>query len=114
MDVRYTIRAVDDITVFAVQEPHITHENSPYLKEKLMVTITEMSPRIILDLSSVETLDSSGISALLFGIRQARNNDGNLRLCGANPGIKNILRIAQLTNVIEVFDNVEDALANFP
>ncbi len=113
MDVQYTTRSVDDITVFSVLEPHITHENSPYLKEKLMVAITEMSPRLILDLSSVETLDSSGISALLFGIRQARNNGGNLRLAGVNQGIQNILKIAQLTNAIELFDKVEDALEEF-
>ena len=61
----------------------------------------------------METLDSSGISALLFGIRQARNNGGNLRLAGVNQGIQNILKIAQLTNAIELFDKVEDALEEF-
>ncbi|MCJ7811975.1 STAS domain-containing protein, partial [bacterium] len=66
--------------------------------------------QFLLNLKDVEYMDSTGLGAFLFGIRQARNYNKGLFFCAIQPRIKNLIRIAQLENVIENFDTEQQAL----
>ncbi len=113
MEIQIDVSKDGGVVVFAVQDKTVNHNNSASLKEKIFVEIAEGNNQLILDLTNVGEMDSSGLGALLFGKRQASNSEGNIFLVGVNPAIQSLLRIAQLNRVFDTFDSVDEAKKNF-
>lgn len=113
MKLDYSTQEKNGVLILSLKEEKITHDNSPFLKESLILKITEGHAKIILDLSKVTEIDSSGLGALLFGKRQASSVEGELRLAGASESVQNMIRIAQLSRVFEMHNSIEDALKAF-
>ena len=69
--------------------------------------------RLVVDLGQVSFIDSSGLGALISGLKSARQAGGDLRI--ANPGeqARVVLKLTRLDRVLHPYDSVEDALANF-
>jgi anti-sigma B factor antagonist len=67
--------------------------------------------RIIVDLGQVEFVDSSGLGALIRAHTSANRSDGALSLVRVGPQMRNLLAVARLTDVLAIFDNTEQALA---
>ncbi len=113
MKLDYSTQKKDDVLIFLIEEEKITHDNSPDLKETIILKIAEGHSKMILDLSKVTDIDSSGLGALLFGKRQANGIEGELKLVGASESVQNMIRIAQLSRVFEIHNSIEEALAAF-
>jgi anti-sigma B factor antagonist len=58
---------------------------------------------VIVDLSAVEFIDSSGLSVLMWGRRQAMQRDGELVLVGPGRRTRKMLRITQLDTVFDIY-----------
>jgi anti-sigma B factor antagonist len=110
MQLRYKTQEMDGVLVFSFEEESISHDLASELKELVFLKIAEGFTKIVLDLTSVREIDSSGLGALLFGKRQASGNDGDLRLVGASESVQNMIRIAQLSRVFEIHDTVQEAI----
>lgn len=102
-----------DVTVIRVLEERLDVHFSSELKADLLVLANIPQSKVLLDMAKVEYSDSSGLGAILFGIRQLRNNEGILKLCNVQSRVLTLIKIAKLDNVIESFDNEEEALASF-
>ena len=68
-------------------------------------------PRILIDLSGVAYMDSSGIAVLIEALQSAQAYGGNLALFGIPPTVRKIFEIAQLDQVFNLFPNVAAARA---
>jgi len=66
--------------------------------------------RIILDMTEVDFISSSGLGALMAGLKQARSQGGFLRLVNLQPLVSEILRTTKLTRLFQTFDSVEAAV----
>ena len=66
---------------------------------------------IIIDLGEVEFMDSSGLSALVSGMKALRKTGSQLSICNANAQVRTAMRLTMLDRVFLVFDSVADALA---
>ncbi|MCA9740899.1 MAG: STAS domain-containing protein [Deferribacteres bacterium] len=86
---------------------------APDLKTKLLGLAEQDEPQILIDLKEVEYADSSGLGAILFGIRRARDNGGTCKLVNLNNRVLSLIRIAKLDHVIEAFDDEKEALKSF-
>jgi len=64
---------------------------------------------IIIDLSSVEFMDSSGLNALL-SILNALSGEGELVLCGLQKPVASIFRLTKLDRVFSIYDDQEKAI----
>jgi anti-anti-sigma factor len=64
-------------------------------------------------LSEVNYADSSGLGALLFGLRQLKNLGGQLKLLGAKNRVFNLIKIARLENYLPNFDDKKAAIESF-
>lgn len=111
MEIQVKTKKMDDAILLTVMEPNLNHENAASLKEKLFLEIADGNSKIILDLANVERMDSSGLGALLFGKRQANNAGGDLVLVSAQPAVVDMIRIAQLSRVFELFPTTAEALS---
>ena len=66
--------------------------------------------RIVVDLASCEFIDSSGLGALIAGLKTARQAGGDLRIAGVGPQIATVLRLTNLDRVLRPHDTVAGAL----
>lgn len=68
---------------------------------------------LILEISKVEYLSSSGIRVFINMMRKIKDKNGRLVLASVPDVIKKILKTVDLEDLFEVFDSVDDALATF-
>ena len=84
---------------------------SPDLRASLRPLVNEDNPRLVIDLSAVPYMDSSGVATLVEAMKLVRNHNGALALCGMNDRVRGIFEIARLDQYFNIHDSVEDALA---
>ena len=85
-------------------------EEYPGLRDPVRVQIEKGRPRLILDLGSVERIDSDGIGEMVAVWQHAQNTGGELVLVGLQPRVRDLFRILFLDKVIPVFDSVIEAV----
>lgn len=83
------------------------------LRETVIETIEQGSVQILVDLSQVTTMDSSGIGELVSAYTTVSNRGGKLKLLHLPPKVADILQITQLITVFEVFDDEDEAISSF-
>jgi anti-sigma B factor antagonist len=103
----------DNVTILRLQDARLDNVVAADLKAQLLVLIEQGQKDILLDLAKVEYADSSGLGAILFGIRQARPLNGRVKLINPTSRVLSLIKIAKLDNVIEAYDNEREALDSF-
>jgi len=104
----------NDVTILRLQDARLDNVIAAELKAHLLVMIEEQRIKnILIDLAEVEYADSSGLGAILFGIRQARPVNGHIKLVNPQSRVLGLIKIAKLENVIEAYDDESEALESF-
>ncbi len=83
------------------------------LRDELLQAIEHESSRVVVDLTRVTLVDSNGVSALVTGMKRARQKAGDLRLVGMPPSVSIIFQLTRLDRAFEVFPSLEAAIASF-
>lgn len=83
------------------------------LREAVAEALEAGARNILVDLSGVTTIDSSGIGELVSAYTTVTNREGKLKLTNLPPKVDDILQITQLISVFEVHDNIPEAIASF-
>lgn len=84
---------------------------APRLRERLIELVNSGRHRIVVDLSGVEFLDSTGLGVLVGALKRVRTHDGELALVCAEPRILKVFEITGLTKVFTMFGSVDEAVA---
>lgn len=84
---------------------------SPILRAELRKAQTERPGRLVIDLSSVPYMDSSGVATLVEAMQGAKRSGGRLVLCGMQDRVRSIFEIARLDTVFTIVDTADRALA---
>lgn len=83
------------------------------LHDKLHEFIEKGMKKVVVDMSKVEWMNSTGLGILISGLTTIRNNQGDLKLANVTGKIQSLLTITKLITVFEAFDSVEDAIESF-
>jgi anti-anti-sigma factor len=69
---------------------------------------------LVIDLSKIESLTSIGVRALVI-VHKLLSTDGkkHLKLAGLSSSMRDVLEIAGITQFIDAYDSVEEAVASF-
>ena len=113
MDLSLDDRIEGDRTVVVVGG-EIDVYTAPKLREKLIDLVSAGHYHLVIDMESVEFLDSTGLGVLVGGLKRVRAHDGSLRLVCTQERILKIFRITGLTKVFPVHDTVADAVSAAP
>lgn len=84
---------------------------APQLRERLVELIDQGHYHIVVDLSQVEFLDSTGLGVLVGGLRRSRSHDGDLALVCTQPRITKVFEVTGLNKVFCIADSVEAVVA---
>jgi len=101
------------ITIIKVEDERLDSMIAPQLKSELLFLANDGKKNILIDLSGVSYADSSGLGAFLFGIRQLKNINGQLKLLAANKRIMSLVRIARLDKILLNYHDKEEAISSF-
>ena len=66
--------------------------------------------RVVLDLSGVNYIDSSGVASLVEGLQEAKKRSARFILCALNEAPRHVLELTRLIKVFEIAATLEDAL----
>src|SRR5262249_28757853 len=69
--------------------------------------------KILLNLTEVPIIDSMGIGEIVRAFKRVQEAGGALKLVGVTDRVYGALKITQLLDLIESFDNEESAVASF-
>ncbi|MCA2004213.1 MAG: STAS domain-containing protein [Ignavibacterium sp.] len=107
----YEKRKIGDVTVFKLNESRLDTNISGLLKgEFTKILKVDEVKKFVIDLSQVESCDSSGLSAILVANRIISTTDGQIRLASPNEKVLALIRITQLDRVLPVTKTVEEAI----
>ncbi len=84
---------------------------SPSIASSLKTMTNEKPPRLVVDLSRVRYIDSSGLAVLIDAMQTVQGYGGKFLLSGIQDGVKPIFEIARLDQVFRIFPDVDTALA---
>jgi anti-sigma B factor antagonist len=85
---------------------------SPQVRKALLALFSKNAKGIVVDLSGVPFMDSSGIATLVEGLRWSKNEGARFILVGLQETVSHTLKLAKLDNFFEMFPNQEEALAS--
>lgn len=83
------------------------------LREAVHEQLGKGANRMLINLASVSTIDSSGVGELVSAFTTVTNRGGKLKLVNLPPKVNDILQITQLITVFETFDDEEEAVRSF-
>ncbi|RMF58181.1 MAG: anti-sigma factor antagonist [Calditrichaeota bacterium] len=112
MALSYSTSKKDELLIFTINTETINQANQGELKEAIVMEFSEDCEHLIVDLSNVREMDSSGLGVLLFGKRLAHSRNGEMFLVGVAPNIENMMKIAQLSRSFDFFDTVDEAISS--
>ena len=96
-------------TLVKVDSGRLDTNNAPDLKSELVVINNGGEKNIVLDLSSCEYCDSSGLRAVLVANRLCEDSIGTFILSGLQPDVENLIQISMLHTVLLITKDVEEA-----
>ena len=103
-------REANGVTVLDLEGRIVLGEESGALREKVKSLLSNGEKNILLNLSKVTIIDSSGLGALVAAYSSAKSGGATLRLCNLGPRFNELLQITKLYTVFEVSDTEADAL----
>jgi anti-sigma B factor antagonist len=86
--------------------------NAVEVKEMVKALLERDRTKIHIDMSGVDFINSSGLGAMVSMLKEIRMRQGRLTLSNLAPYIVEIFEITQLSNVFEIYNTVEEAMAS--
>jgi len=106
-------RSRGDVTILEVEGKITIGKGDVALRDAVHQTLGDGAKKIVMNLGSVSTIDSSGVGELVSAFTTVTNRGGRLKLLNLPPKVNDILQITQLITVFEVFDNEDEAVGSF-
>ena len=106
-------RQAGDVTVLDMSGKITIGEGSVALRTAIRRLLEEGKKRILLNLSGVSYVDSSGIGELVSSYTAINKEGGQLKLLNLTQKIQDLLTITKLLTVFDVYDSEAEALNSF-
>jgi anti-sigma B factor antagonist len=110
--VQISARRNDKATIFDLSGD-IDFANSPEVRQSVLREIRQSrASRVVVNLSQVRYIDSSGVASLVEGLKASRDLGSRFILFGLSTSAREVLQLSRLLKVFEVYDTEEQAMAS--
>ena len=110
---RATSRSAGNVEIIALEGKITIGAGDTQLREVITNAVNSGKTNILLDLSKVTTIDSSGIGELFGSYTTVTNRGGKLKLLHLPAKLNELLHVTQLITVFEVYENESEAVASY-
>jgi anti-sigma B factor antagonist len=83
---------------------------APRLRQEVHRVAGDLQPAIVLDLSGVDFLDSTGLGVIIGILKRVRTQGGDLRLAGAPDRVRRVFEITRLDDILPMHADVDAAI----
>ena len=87
--------------------------SAPEVETQVLPLAARPNTRLLIDFNNVEYVSSGGLRVLLMLSKSAERAHSNLRLCGLNPFVNEVMEISHLRSSFQIHDAREQAIAAF-
>ena len=108
-----TRKCEPDITVIDLSGRITLGRESGQIEATVVKTMNEGIRKIVIDLSKVEYIDSTGIGIIAYCFGKISQGGAESRVSGAKGLVMDLFHITRLDNVIQFFPDAESACASF-
>lgn len=105
----FATRTTGSDVVVVRPEGRLNMVAAPQLREQLRELVDSGSARVVVDLAATEFIDSSGLGALVSGLKAARQAGGDLRLASPTAQVRSVLSLTSLDRVLRTYDSADAA-----
>ena len=106
-------RQVGDVAVIDITGRVTFGEGAALLRDKINSLLHQGHKKLLLNLSSVDYVDSAGLGEIVGTFATVRRQGGSLKLLGLTSRIRDLLSITKLLTVFETFDAEGEAVRSF-
>lgn len=99
------------IRILTIETDHLDALNFDEIKNN-MITNSEGAEKVVLNLSNITFVDSSGLGAILTAFRQISSSQGKLVIAEPRESVKVLFKLVRLSHMINVYESVDEALNN--
>jgi anti-sigma B factor antagonist len=94
-------------------EGEIDINTSPDIKKAFEKIVTKKEPKVVVNLSKVTYVDSSGLATLVEILKNMRSYGGRLKLTNLSPKIRSLFEITKLEKLFDITAEEEEAVSAF-
>ena len=106
-------REVNGVHIIAPEGKITLGDGDQELGEAVRQKLEQGGRKLVIDFTKVTTLDSSGLGELVGCYTSVKTRQGELRICGLNARIFNLMQMTSLHSVFLVKDTLDEALAGY-
>jgi anti-sigma B factor antagonist len=103
---------VQDVAVAAIPVDELDASNAVEFKRDI-APVLQANSRLVLDLSRLRFVDSSGLGAMLSCLRQLSAKSGDLKLCGMSKQVRALFELVRMHRIFDIYSTKEDAVRAF-
>jgi anti-sigma B factor antagonist len=100
------------VTIATLHQNELDAGNVQDFKRDIAPVLAE-NRNLILDLSRLRFVDSSGLGAMLSCLRQLNAAGGDLKLCGMSKAVRAVFELVRMHRVFDIYDTREQAVTAF-
>ncbi len=104
---------IDDIVVEIVNIERATLKEADQLKSLINDKIDLGYRKVIIDLTSVDFIDSTFLGVIVNTLKKVAALNGDLKLVGFRPGVRSMFELTRLFRVFESYGDLQDAIKSF-
>jgi len=107
-----SIDKICDVTAVAVPVDELDASNVSELKRDI-APLLQANSKIVLDLTAVRFMDSSGLGAMLSCLRQLTARKGDLKLCGMSKQVRGAFELVRMHRIFDIYPSKAEAVFAF-
>ncbi len=106
-------KMVGDVAVVSLKGNLMGEPDTTEVRDKIYSLLQDDVRKIVLDLSKVKWINSSGLGALISSVTSVKNKGGEMRLANVSDKVESLFMITQLIKVFKTYESVDRAVASF-
>jgi anti-sigma B factor antagonist len=110
---KLSTREMQDVVVLEPKGKIMGGPDATLLHDQLHEYIKQGKKRVVIDLSKVDWMNSTGLGILISALTTLKRNQGELKLANVTDKIQSLLTITKLVTVFETYDSVDQAASSF-
>lgn len=106
-------RKRDDVTIIDLKGKITIGAGDLELRNAVTQAVNDGAKKLLINLSDVTTIDSSGVGELVSSYTTAKNRSVQLKLVNLPAKVQDVLTVTQLITVFDVYDTEDEAVRSF-
>ena len=106
------VEKAGDVAVVEIPVEELDASNAAELKRDIG-PVLDANKKVVLDLSRLRFVDSSGLGAMLSCLRQLTGRGGDLRLAGMSKPVRALFELVRMHRIFDIYGTKEEAIRAF-